>query len=207
MLKIDFVARFSSRRGWGRIKDEYIRIATDRNCSWHVRPSWSWRKSIFHRDRAGIWRTFYLTLTENRRETKQVDHKRAVLAFRYRESSGAERSVGFLFFSFPWIPLPPIGLSDPCSHRRKNKTQVALSGHHRHHGTWSTRCCRYLPPIEDTYLSLVPRERNLLPLGTTATILPRSCPVRRVTSELRAGDRYNGCLARIQSVVLQEPPC
>lgn len=98
-----------------------------------------------------------------------------------------QNGVEFFFFLYSailWLPLPPIGLSDPCSHRRKNKTQVALSGHHRDHGTWSTRCCRYLPPIGDTYLSLDPREKSLLLLGTTATILPRSCLVRRVRSKL-----------------------
>lgn len=76
---------------------------------------------------------------------------------------GCRTNVGFFFFPSPAflrVSLPPAGLSDLCSHRRKNKTQVALSGHHRGHGTWSTRCCRYLLPIEDTYL-LVQRERNL----------------------------------------------
>lgn len=125
-----------------------------------------------------------------RDKTGQVDHERSRFPVSRIVGCRTKSRVPFFFPCFL-----PIGLSDPCSHRRKNKTQVALSGHHRHHGTWSTRCCRYLSPIEDTYLLLVPRERNLLPLGTTATILPRSCPVRRVTSELRAGDRYNGCLA------------
>jgi len=130
------------------------------------------RKSIFHRDRARIWRVF---LPDSNREqakdkSRQVNRERAVLAFQYRKSSGAGQ-VGFLFFllssAFLRLPLSPIGLSDLCSHRRKNKTQVALSGHHRDHGTWSTRCCRYLPPIEDTYFVGPEREKSLLSLRTT----------------------------------------
>lgn len=45
-----------------------------------------------------------------RNKTGQVDRVRAVLAFRYRESSGAERSqVTFFFFSsaFLRLSLPP----------------------------------------------------------------------------------------------------
>lgn len=203
ILKIDFVARFSSRRGWSRIKDEYIRIATDRNCSWHVRPSWSWRKSIFHRDRAGIWRTFYLTLTENRRETKQVDHKRAVLAFRYRESSGAERSVGFFFFFFLLNPATPDRiiwslLSSPKEQNASGPIRPPSPSWYMIYVLLS------LSSADRGYLLIVGPERKKSSTPRDHGYhLAKIVPVRRVTSELRAGDRYNGCLARIQSVVLQ----
>lgn len=93
---------------------------------------------------------------------------------RFPESSGAERSLemcfcSFFFFfplsaAFPACSPPPTGLSDPCSHRRKNKTRVSLSGHHRDRGTWSTRRC-WLSRADRGYLLIVSlgKEREPLP--------------------------------------------
>ena len=79
-------------------------------------------------------------------------------AFRYRElvrngQSGCFSPLLFLF-------SPAEGLSDPCSHRRKNKMRRDLSAHDREPATWSTRCSRYLVAIEDTYSPRSPRKTN-----------------------------------------------
>lgn len=108
------------------------------------------------------------SLTVNRQKTK-ADRLTANVPISLSGIIGCRaesRHVFLLFFSlspaFLVCPPPPTGLSDPCSHRRKNKTRVTLSGHHRDRGTWSTRRSCYLAPIKDTYLLLVSGKRESL---------------------------------------------
>ena len=78
-------------------------------------------------------------------------------AFRYRELVRNDQSGCFSPLS---LFSPAEGLSDPCSHRRKNKMRRDLSAHDREPATWSTRCSRYLVAIEDTYSPRSPRKTN-----------------------------------------------
>ena len=48
---------------------------------------------------------------------------------RRRRRTGAGRPLRMFFLFF--LPPPPRIISDPCSHRRKNKTRRDLSAHHR----------------------------------------------------------------------------